>query len=118
MGRKPVSATAMFSSSISQCLKETWHKPGSLEGENSYRMKSSYMGSATSSWCCLYLVFSFLESPVNSAKLWLICIISVFVEEESDAVQITANQELSPFHVMISRRHRLSRTYSRKKLLS
>ncbi|KAM4893249.1 treslin [Sylvia borin] len=39
-------------------------------------------------------------------------------EEESDAVQITANQELSPFHVMASRRHRLSRTYSRKKLLS
>ncbi|XP_014741825.1 PREDICTED: treslin [Sturnus vulgaris] len=39
-------------------------------------------------------------------------------EEESDAVQITANQELSPFHIMVSRRHRLSRTYSRKKLLS
>ncbi|XP_030084417.2 treslin [Serinus canaria] len=39
-------------------------------------------------------------------------------EEESDAVQITANQELSPFHIMISRRRRLSRTYSRKKLLS
>ncbi|NWR43734.1 TICRR protein, partial [Regulus satrapa] len=38
-------------------------------------------------------------------------------EEESDAVQITANQELSPFHIM-ARRHRLSRTYSRKKLLS
>ncbi|XP_038003101.1 treslin [Motacilla alba alba] len=39
-------------------------------------------------------------------------------EEESDAVQITANQELSPFHIMVSRRRRLSRTYSRKKLLS
>ncbi|XP_068881489.1 treslin [Aphelocoma coerulescens] len=39
-------------------------------------------------------------------------------EEESDAVQITANQELSPFHIMVSRRHPLSRTYSRKKLLS
>ncbi|NXQ58236.1 TICRR protein, partial [Anthoscopus minutus] len=39
-------------------------------------------------------------------------------EEESDAVQITANQELSPFHIMASRRHRLCRTYSRKKLLS
>ncbi|NWS86073.1 TICRR protein, partial [Toxostoma redivivum] len=39
-------------------------------------------------------------------------------EEESDAVQITANQELSPFHIMVSRKHRLSRTYSRKKLLS
>ncbi|XP_062357375.1 treslin [Cinclus cinclus] len=38
--------------------------------------------------------------------------------EESDAVQITTNQELSPFHTMASRRHRLSRTYSRKKLLS
>ncbi|NXH39716.1 TICRR protein, partial [Dicaeum eximium] len=39
-------------------------------------------------------------------------------EEESDAVQIAANQELSPFRIMISRRRRLSRTYSRKKLLS
>ncbi|NXO37002.1 TICRR protein, partial [Locustella ochotensis] len=55
---------------------------------------------------------------VNSGKLWLSCVLSVFVEEESDAVQITANQELSPFHIMASRRHRLSRTYSRKKLLS
>ncbi|NXW13321.1 TICRR protein, partial [Circaetus pectoralis] len=41
-----------------------------------------------------------------------------FVEEESDAFQITANQELSPFHIMASRKHPLSRTYSRKKLLS
>ncbi|NXQ47372.1 TICRR protein, partial [Catharus fuscescens] len=55
---------------------------------------------------------------VNSARLWLSCFFSVFVEEESDAVQITANQELSPYHIMVSRRHRLSRTYSRKKLLS
>ncbi|NWW32598.1 TICRR protein, partial [Panurus biarmicus] len=39
-------------------------------------------------------------------------------EEESDAVQITANQELSPFHIMASKRCRFSRTYSRKKLLS
>ncbi|NWW19151.1 TICRR protein, partial [Falcunculus frontatus] len=39
-------------------------------------------------------------------------------EEESDAVQITANQELSPFRIMVSRRRPLSRTYSRKKLLS
>ncbi|NXT64262.1 TICRR protein, partial [Chaetops frenatus] len=45
-------------------------------------------------------------------------VLSVFVEEESDAVQITANQELSPFHIMVSRRRCLSRTYSRKKLLS
>lgn len=76
------------------------------------------MGSAASSSCCLHLVFGFLESPVNSGKLWLSCILSVFVEEESDAVQITANQELSPFHIMVSRRRPLSRTYSRKKLLS
>ncbi|NXW67625.1 TICRR protein, partial [Hirundo rustica] len=55
---------------------------------------------------------------VNSGKLWLSCILSVFVEEEPDAVQITANQELSPFHIMAPRRHRFSRTYSRKKLLS
>ncbi|NXL80987.1 TICRR protein, partial [Leptocoma aspasia] len=55
---------------------------------------------------------------VDCGKLWLSCILSVFVEEESDAVQIAASQELSPFHIMISRRPRLSRTYSRKKLLS
>lgn len=55
---------------------------------------------------------------MNSGRLWLSCILSVFVEEESDAVQITANQELSPFHIMVSRRRPLSRTYSRKKLLS
>ncbi|NWX49308.1 TICRR protein, partial [Steatornis caripensis] len=41
-----------------------------------------------------------------------------FVEEESNAFQITANQELSPFHITASRKHPLSRTYSRKKLLS
>ncbi|NXI99285.1 TICRR protein, partial [Psophia crepitans] len=39
-------------------------------------------------------------------------------EEESDTLQITANQELSPFHIMAFRKHPLSRTYSRKKLLS
>ncbi|NXY86037.1 TICRR protein, partial [Alcedo cyanopectus] len=39
-------------------------------------------------------------------------------EEESDAFQMTADQELSPFRLMVSRKHRLSRTYSRKKLLS
>ncbi|NXH26286.1 TICRR protein, partial [Myiagra hebetior] len=55
---------------------------------------------------------------VNPGELWLSCIVSVFVEEESDAVQIPANQELSPFHIMVSRRRPLSRTYSRKKLLS
>ncbi|KAM6302293.1 treslin isoform 2-T2 [Podargus strigoides] len=39
-------------------------------------------------------------------------------EEESNAFQMTANQELSPFHIMASRKRPLSRTYSRKKLLS
>ncbi|KFQ30006.1 Treslin, partial [Mesitornis unicolor] len=39
-------------------------------------------------------------------------------EEESDAFQIAANQELSPFHIMTFRKRPLSRTYSRKKLLS
>ncbi|NXH76175.1 TICRR protein, partial [Hydrobates tethys] len=39
-------------------------------------------------------------------------------EEESDAFQITGNQELSPFHIIASRKRPLSRTYSRKKLLS
>ncbi|NWR58234.1 TICRR protein, partial [Bucorvus abyssinicus] len=41
-----------------------------------------------------------------------------FVEEDSDAVQMTATQELSPCHTMASRKQPLSRTYSRKKLLS
>ncbi|NXW40317.1 TICRR protein, partial [Nyctiprogne leucopyga] len=39
-------------------------------------------------------------------------------EEESDAFQISANQDLSPFHIMAFRKRPLSRTYSRKKLLS
>ncbi|NXJ75077.1 TICRR protein, partial [Trogon melanurus] len=39
-------------------------------------------------------------------------------EEESDAFQIPASQELSPFDIMVSRKRPLSRTYSRKKLLS
>ncbi|NXX42595.1 TICRR protein, partial [Tricholaema leucomelas] len=39
-------------------------------------------------------------------------------EEESDGFQTAANQELSPFHLMASRKCPLSRTYSRKKLLS
>ncbi|NXL45567.1 TICRR protein, partial [Podilymbus podiceps] len=39
-------------------------------------------------------------------------------EEESDAFQITVSQELSPFHTVASRKRHLSRTYSRKKLLS
>ncbi|KFQ23419.1 Treslin, partial [Merops nubicus] len=39
-------------------------------------------------------------------------------EDESDPFQTTANQELSSFHVMASRKRPLSRTYSRKKLLS
>ncbi|NXH13374.1 TICRR protein, partial [Bucco capensis] len=39
-------------------------------------------------------------------------------EEESDAFQITTSQELSPFHIMASRKRPLSRTYSRKRLLS
>ncbi|NWW94617.1 TICRR protein, partial [Rhynochetos jubatus] len=46
--------------------------------------------------------------------IYLFC----FVEEESDAFQSTASQELSPFHIMASRKCPLSRTYSRKKLLS
>ncbi|XP_014799797.1 PREDICTED: treslin [Calidris pugnax] len=39
-------------------------------------------------------------------------------EEESDAFQSTVNQELSPFHVVASRKRSFCRTYSRKKLLS
>ncbi|NWH69759.1 TICRR protein, partial [Piaya cayana] len=41
-----------------------------------------------------------------------------FVEEESNAFQVTANRELSPFPIMVSRKRPLSRTYSRKRLLS
>ncbi|NXK44168.1 TICRR protein, partial [Chauna torquata] len=39
-------------------------------------------------------------------------------EEESDAFEVITNQELSPFHSMASRKRPLSRTYSRKRLLS
>ncbi|XP_062486446.1 treslin isoform X3 [Pezoporus occidentalis] len=40
------------------------------------------------------------------------------LSEESDAFQIAANQELSPFPIPAFRKRALSRTYSRKKLLS
>ncbi|NXF01016.1 TICRR protein, partial [Smithornis capensis] len=55
-----------------------------------------------------------------TSELWqtVVFLYSVFSEEEPDAVQMTANQELSPFHTMVSRKRPLSRTYSRKKLLS
>ncbi|NXL58572.1 TICRR protein, partial [Chordeiles acutipennis] len=56
-----------------------------------------------------------------TSKLWQtvsLIFLSYFVEEESDAFQITANQDLSPFHIMAFRKRSLSRTYSRKKLLS
>lgn len=39
-------------------------------------------------------------------------------DEESDDPEVITNQELSPFHSMASRRRSLSRTYSRKRLLS
>ncbi|NXG76575.1 TICRR protein, partial [Baryphthengus martii] len=57
------------------------------------------------------------RAPVNFSKLALTYSFC-FVEEESDAFQMTANQELSPFHIVASRKRPLSRTYSRKKLLS
>ncbi|NXS22047.1 TICRR protein, partial [Mystacornis crossleyi] len=66
----------------------------------------------------LALTQSPLLTPPPARRKRLSCILSVFVEEESDAVQNTGNQELSPFHIMASRRRPLSRTYSRKKLLS
>ncbi|NWU96254.1 TICRR protein, partial [Upupa epops] len=53
---------------------------------------------------------------VNFGKLVLLYF--SFVEEESDTFQIAANQELSPFHIMAARKRPLSRSYSRKKLLS
>ncbi|XP_048812113.1 treslin isoform X2 [Lagopus muta] len=39
-------------------------------------------------------------------------------DEESDDLEVLTNQELSPFHSMASRKRSLSRTYSRKRLLS
>uniref|UniRef100_G1N8M4 TOPBP1 interacting checkpoint and replication regulator n=2 Tax=Meleagris gallopavo TaxID=9103 RepID=G1N8M4_MELGA len=39
-------------------------------------------------------------------------------DEESDDLEVITNQELSPFHSMASRKRSLSRTYSRKRLLS
>ncbi|NWV03945.1 TICRR protein, partial [Ptilonorhynchus violaceus] len=67
--------------------------------------------SALSASSLLALTQSPLLSPPPSRRMHV-------QEEESDAVQITADQELSPFHIMVSRRRPLSRTYSRKKLLS
>lgn len=76
------------------------------------KRESSLVGSAA--YCSfIQLVFGFLMSPVNCGFGSF-----SFVEEDSDAVQITASQELSPFHTMVSRKRTLSRTYSRKKLLS
>ncbi|XP_015728536.1 treslin [Coturnix japonica] len=39
-------------------------------------------------------------------------------DEEPDDLEVVTNQELSPFHSMASRKRSLSRTYSRKRLLS
>ncbi|NXX95278.1 TICRR protein, partial [Centropus bengalensis] len=41
-----------------------------------------------------------------------------FAEEESNAFQVTAKQDLSPFPIRASTKRPLSRTYSRKRLLS
>uniref|UniRef100_A0A8C9G044 Treslin N-terminal domain-containing protein n=1 Tax=Pavo cristatus TaxID=9049 RepID=A0A8C9G044_PAVCR len=39
-------------------------------------------------------------------------------DEQCDGLEVVTSQELSPFHSVASRRHSLSRTYSRKRLLS
>ncbi|NXI22081.1 TICRR protein, partial [Sterrhoptilus dennistouni] len=111
------------------CALKTLEQHSSLGDDDVFLLSGSTppLKSGLSASSLLALTQSPLLSPppaqrkrlrVNSGKLWLSCILSVFIEEESDAVQITASQELSPFHVMAPRRHRFSRTYSRKKLLS
>ncbi|NXO31654.1 TICRR protein, partial [Cisticola juncidis] len=111
------------------CALKTLEQHSSLGDDDVFLLSGSTppLKSGLSASSLLALTQSPLLSPpparrkrveVSSGKLWLSCILSVFVEEESDAVQMTANQEMSPLHIMASRRHRLSRTYSRKKLLS
>ncbi|NXR62313.1 TICRR protein, partial [Rhadina sibilatrix] len=111
------------------CALKTLEQHSSLGDDDVFLLSGSTppLKSGLSASSLLALTQSPLLSPpparrkrvqVNSGKLWLSCILSVFVEEEPDAVQITANQELSPFHITASRRPRFSRTYSRKKLLS
>ncbi|NXV04662.1 TICRR protein, partial [Cettia cetti] len=110
------------------CALKTLEQHSSLGDDDVFLLSGSTppLKSGLSASSLLALTQSPLLSPpprrrraqVNSGKLWLSCILCVFVEEESDAVQITANQELSPFHIMASTRPRFSRTYSRKKLLS
>ncbi|NXD19873.1 TICRR protein, partial [Spelaeornis formosus] len=110
------------------CALKTLEQHSSLGDDDVFLLSGSTppLKSGLSASSLLALTQSPLLSPpparrkhvqVNSGKLWLSRIPSVFIEEESDAVQI-ASQELSPYHMVLSRRHRLSRTYSRKKLLS
>lgn len=112
-----VSAISVFSVPISHASTKLGMKWEFWKGGEVAMKKESSLVVRVLYCSCFQLVFGFLESPVNFGKLALIYSF-YFVEEESDTFQITANQELSPFHIMASRKHPLSRTYSRKKLLS
>ncbi|NXN77305.1 TICRR protein, partial [Bombycilla garrulus] len=111
------------------CAPRTLEQHSSLGDDDVFLLSGSTppLKSGLSASSLLALTQSPLLSPpparrkrvqVNSGKLWLSCILLLFVEEESDAVPSAANQELSPFHINVSRKRCLSRTYSRKKLLS
>ncbi|NXU61049.1 TICRR protein, partial [Horornis vulcanius] len=110
---------------LGACALKTLEQHGSLGDDDVFLLSGSTppLKNGLSASSLLALTQSPLLSPpprrrLDCGKLWLSCILCVFAEEESDAVQITANQELSPFHIMASKRPRFSRTYSRKKLLS
>ncbi|NXY22072.1 TICRR protein, partial [Atrichornis clamosus] len=107
------------------CALKTLEQHSCLGDDDVFLLSGSTppLKSALSASSLLVLTQSPLLSPPPSRRRrWTLVTVafmySVFVEEESDAVQITASQELSPFHMMVSRRRPLSRTYSRKKLLS
>ncbi|NWW71513.1 TICRR protein, partial [Climacteris rufus] len=102
------------------CVPKTLEQHGCLGDDDVFLLSGSTppLKSALSASSLLALTQSPLLSPPPSWRKRFSCVLSVFVEEEPDTVQITASQELSPFHIMVSRRRPLSRTYSRKKLLS
>ncbi|RMB94318.1 hypothetical protein DUI87_29126 [Hirundo rustica rustica] len=95
------------------CALKTLEQHSSLGDDDVFLLSGSTppLKGGLSASSLLALTQSPLLSPLSARRKRL-------QEEEPDAVQITANQELSPFHIMAPRRHRFSRTYSRKKLLS
>ncbi|NWQ61708.1 TICRR protein, partial [Neopipo cinnamomea] len=95
------------------CALKTLEQHSSLGDDDVFLLSGSTppLKSTLSASSLLALTQSPLLSPPPARRR---CV----QEEESDAVQIAANQELSPFHIRVSRKRPLSRTYSRKKLLS